>query len=503
MRKTLFKKYLGITSTVILISFLILCFVMLVFVSGYWKSEKRELLHKNAQSVAGIAEVSVISVERGKYILDKTRMQNFMMAFAQNINSDIFITNTGGQSILAAFGSGGDVDSTRKIEPDIMKQALRGRYNAEGILSGVYKHPYYVVGVPIMVETRDGASTIGAVFTASSTTSFNAFRWEMVRIFLLAAVAAFLVSFCIIWLFSYRLVQPLRKMAAAAHAFGEGDFSIRVPVSSRDEIGQLAVAFNKMADSLASGESARRNFIANVSHELKTPMTTIAGFVDGILDGTIPPEREKHYLTIVSQEIKRLSRLVHTMLSLSRIDSGELCLHPSRFDITNIVLIVFLSFEQKIEARKIDVQGLEKAKSLFIEGDEDMIHQVVYNLVDNAVKFTNEGGYIRVSVTDGSDRVTVSIENSGAGIAPGELPLIFDRFFKTDKSRSQERNGLGLGLYIVQTIIHLHGGEITAQSEEGKYCRFQFWLPKKTGPQRDGQRRLVETTAELPPTSDK
>ena len=141
-----------------------------------------------------------------------------------------------------------------------------------------------------------------------------------------------MVSFCAVWLFSYKLVRPLRNMAAAAHSFGEGDFSVRVAVTTQDEIGQLAVAFNNMASSLSSGESVRRNFIANVSHELKTPMTTIAGFIDGILDGTIPPDKQGHYLKIVSQEAKRLSRLVRTMLDLSKIDSGELKLRFGRFD---------------------------------------------------------------------------------------------------------------------------------------------------------------------------
>ena len=503
MRKTLFKKYLGITSSVILVSFLILSLVMLIFVSGYWKNEKRSLLHKNAESVAGIAETSVITVKRKEYTLDATRMQAFVMAFAQNIDSDIFITNLGGKPLLAAYGSGGDVDGTKKVGPDVMRQTLGGRYSAEGTLGGIYKRPYYIVGVPITVQAPDGPTAIGAVFAACNTSSFNAFRWEMVKIFLLAAIAAFLVAFCIVWLFSYRMVQPLRNMAAAARAFGEGNFSVRVAVSSQDEIGQLAAAFNNMADSLASGENARRNFIANVSHELKTPMTTIAGFIDGILDGTIPPEREKHYLTIVSQEVKRLSRLVHTMLNLSRIDSGELRLHPARFDLTNTILVALLSFEQKIEAKHIAVQGLENAESLFVDGDPDMIHQVVYNLIDNAVKFTNEGGYIRISVTDKPDRTVVSIENSGPGIPPDELPLVFDRFYKTDKSRSQERNGLGLGLYIVRTIIHLHGGEITAQSEQNKYCRFEFWLPKKIEPHGRGEeRRLVDTTADDPPAPD-
>ena len=240
----------------------------------------------------------------------------------------------------------------------------------------------------------------------------------------------------------------------------------------------------------------RRNFIANISHELKTPMTTIAGFIDGILDGTIPPEKQKHYLGIVSQEVKRLSRLVRTMLDLSRIDSGEMKLRPARFDLTNTVFSALLSFEDAIETKKIEVRGLEDTESIFVDGDPDMIHQVVYNLIDNAVKFTNEGGYIEIRVRGIPGKTVVSVENSGAGIAPDELPLIFDRFYKTDKSRSQDKNGMGLGLYIVRTIIRLHGGEIKAESVQNEFCRFVFWLPKKIEQPRGETRHLVETSGE-------
>ena len=174
-------------------------------------------------------------------------------------------------------------------------------------------------------------------------------------------------------------------------------------------------------------------------------MTTIAGFIDGILDGTIPKEQESKYLHIVSDEVKRLSRLVKSMLDLSRIDSGEMKLHPSRFDITHTVVTTLLTFEQKIDEKGIEIRGLEEAAPQEVWGDQDLLHQVVYNLIENAVKFTNEGGYIAVQVSDSIDRTTVVIENSGPGIAPEDLPMIFERFYKTDKSRSRDKNGMGWG----------------------------------------------------------
>ncbi|HHV31035.1 MAG: HAMP domain-containing histidine kinase [Ruminococcaceae bacterium] len=478
MQKTLFKKYLRITSLIIAVSFLILSVVMLAFVSGYWKSEKRALLQKNSQSVADIAAASVTAVDSNVFI-HKGQMQVFVDAFSDNTDADIFVTNTDGEMIIASYTDKTNVDLTKRVKSDIMKQVLAGRYTAQGDMGGIYTQPYYTVGVPILAYVNGQKTIIGAVFTSYNVRSFNSFRMDILRVFLFSAIAAFIVAFCAVWLFSYNLVRPLRNMAAAARAFGEGNFSIRVPVTGQDEIGELAVAFNNMASSLASGESVRRNFIANVSHELKTPMTTIAGFIDGILDGTIPPEKQNQYLKIVSQEVKRLSRLVRTMLDLSRIDSGELRLRPARFDLTNTILVSLLSFEKPIEDKKIEIRGLENAESLFVDGDPDMIHQVVYNLIENAVKFTNEGGYIEITISDYSNRTVVAVQNSGQGIAPDELPLIFDRFYKTDKSRSQDKNGMGLGLYIVKTIIRLHGGEISVSSVQNEFCRFEFWLPKK------------------------
>ena len=503
MKKTLFKKYLRIMTAVILLSFFIISVVIMLFVTSYWKSEKRSLLQKSAQSVAELTAESVMQMDSDSYFLlngGRLRMQRFVAAFAKNIESDIFVTNTDGELILIAYGSSGDsANATKPVSGDIMQKVLRGHYTAEGNMNGIYKNTYYIEGLPIVLRGAGKSDmVIGAVFAAYNTETFTAFRWTIVKVLLWALLAAFVISFAVVWLFTYRLVQPLRKMASAANSFGEGNFSVRVPVTTNDEIGQLVLAFNNMADSLASSEASSRSFIANVSHELKTPMTTIAGFIDGILDGTIPPEKEKYYLGIVSQEVKRLSRLVRTMLDLSRIDSGALKLRPIRFDITNTVSVALLSFEQKIETKKIEVQGLEDTQSLFIEGDPDMLHQVVYNLIDNAVKFTDEGGYLKISISQSNGRTTVSVENSGPGIAPDELPMVFERFYKTDKSRSRDKNGMGLGLYIVRTIIRLHGGEITVSSEPDKYTRFEFWVPDKCNTPHSENSRMVETTAEAP-----
>ena len=425
MQKSLFRKYLKITSFTILLSFFLLGLVMLAFSTSNWQEEKQRLLERNADSVSSIAAESMIKVSDGQYVITREqgdKLQTFMTAFAENIDSDIFITDLSGSVIASAYGSG-LTPETSDISPELVARAVNNQYIGQTTMNGMYSTSCYVVGVPITYSPADGDPVnVGAVFASCSFRSFSDYRANLIQMFLLAAVAAFMVSFCIVWLYSYSLVRPLRDMASAARSFGDGNFSRRVPITGDDEIGQLAIAFNNMASSLATSESVRRNFIANVSHELKTPMTTIAGFIDGILDGPIPQEKQRYYLQIVSDEVKRLSRLVRTMLDLSRIDSGELHLRPARFDITQTIFSALLSFERPIEEKRLEIRGLEDAESLFVDGDPDMIHQVMYNLIENAVKFTNEGGYIQIGVIDCENRTVVRVRNSGPAFPRTRFP---------------------------------------------------------------------------------
>ena len=248
----------------------------------------------------------------------------------------------------------------------------------------------------------------------------------------------------------------------------KGDFSKRIPVTSDDEIGELAVSFNQMTNSLVQLEGMRKSFVANVSHELKTPMTTIGGFIDGILDGTIEPEKQSYYLQIVSDEVRRLSRLVQSMLSMAKLEL---------FDFRELLCTIVVSQEQRIEAAKLNITGLDEIQSVSVNADKDLIHQVIYNLVDNAVKFTNETGTIDFKVKTDSKKLTFTITNTGKGIPESELPYVFERFYKVDKSRSANKSSTGLGLYIVKTIVKAHGGSITAASRENQFTAFSVVLP--------------------------
>jgi len=318
--------------------------------------------------------------------------------------------------------------------------------------------------------------------------AINAFKGEdssdkivpkVITTTLLGGVIAMVVLFIIVFICTYKASRPISQMTNATKRYAEGDFSERIPVERDDEIGELTTSFNRMATALSITENSRRAFVANVSHELKTPMTTIGGFIDGIVDGTIPPEKQDYYLKIVSSEVKRLSRLVNQMLNLSRIEEGKTQVNPTEFNISKQLVDTILTFEKHIVDKGIGITGLDTLDAIYLYADEDMINQVIYNLVENAIKFTPQNGRIDFHIEETNNNVSISVGNTGDGIPSEQLPRIFERFYKVDSSRSYDKKGAGLGLYLVKTLVELHGGQVNVSSTEGEYTQFSFSLPKK------------------------
>ncbi len=482
MQKSLFKKYLLITMGIVLAGYIVLVSVMMAFFTNFWEGQTKERLTQNASSIANYARGATELDEDGSgYTMDVNVLNYLINTISSNIGADIFITDLEGNRLTGAYAEKEQDEDITPVPIQHVEMASEGFCEFRSDFSGFYSSAYYTVGIPLIVESGNGDEKqviAGAIFASTKDMATAEYQLATLQIFALSAVLTLGLTFVVVWLFTYKMVKPLRDMSVASKAIGEGNFAVRVPVQSADEIGQLSMALNNMANSLSSVEGMRRSFIANVSHELKTPMTTIGGFIDGILDNTIPKEKQSYYLRIVSKEVKRLSRLVKSMLDLSKIDSGEMKLNPVKFDISATIFSTLLTFETAIEEREIQILGLEDLGSQCVWGDQDLIHQVIYNLVENAVKFTNDGGYIRFLVTDSFDRTFIAIENSGQGIDSDDLPMIFDKFYKTDKSRSMDTKGMGLGLYLVKTILRLHEGDICAKSEKDEYCRFEMYLPK-------------------------
>ena len=403
-----------------------------------------------------------------------------MASIAMISNSHIIVADSSGKILFATDGSRFITDSNTQLPEDVVAQVLNeGEYNGMTSLGGVYPERRYTSGLPVTNQIGPIVVTQGMVLVAASASNLNEMWASTATIFFFSAVVVFLISVIASTLTSAYQTRPLNEMAEAARKFGQGEFDVRVTgyEDRGDEVSDLAEAFNSMANSLEKVESQRAEFIANVSHELKTPMTTIAGFAEGILDGTIPPERERESLEIVVSETRRLSRLVRRMLDLSRLNAlAETTVTAQEaFDFTEVMSRVLISLETKITDRQLDVEVQMPEDKLMVWGDPDSITQVCYNLLDNAAKFAAPGTAITVQITKKDGKAHTVIRNLGATIPPDELPLLFERFHKADYSRSMDREGVGLGLYIVKTILGNLKENITVTSEDG-VTQFHFTL---------------------------
>lgn len=346
-------------------------------------------------------------------------------------------------------------------------------------MDGLLDRKYGVLVTPFQYTNTQ--TYAGALIVCYSAGTPNDLTVNTVKTIVLASLWVMIASFVAVYFITEKIVSPIKQMTYATRNFAKGKFDVKIPVVGEDEIAELATAFNSMADSLANYEYTRSSFLANVSHDLRTPMTSIAGFIDGILEGAIPPEKQPYYLGIIGQEVKRLSRLVSSLLDISRMESGNRKFEKTPFDICEMARIILLSFEAKIDSKKLDVEFDAPEDKLIVYSDKDAINQVLYNICDNAVKFSKDGGKYRISITEEQTKVVVKIYNEGVGISAEDIPHVFDRFYKSDKSRGLDKTGVGLGLYICKTIMDNLGEDISVSSRQGEYCEFTIKLTKQKG----------------------
>lgn len=468
--KSIYFKNFAATAAMVLFSFLILGTAFVFLGRSYVISEYRGNMVSNAEEVSHAAQALVRSGE-----LTSWDLRMVISTLAQSTGNHIFITDTDGTVVSCSCRNIACEHLGRTLTGSAMTQLRSdGKLNLITSLGGFYSSAHYVVAQPINIGSA--ARIVGYVFvTTNSATIIDGWR-TFVWVFLAASAAVMMIALLLSLVTSKRMAQPLDEMAVAAKKFAHGDFSARVTDDGRtDEVGALISAFNTMADSLETSEERRNAFIANVSHELKTPMTTIAGFADGILDGTIPPEKERESLQVISSETRRLSRLVRRMLELSRLQSSERVAAQEQFDVAEVLLRVLVSLESKITEKDLDVQTQLPDGPVMVWGDPDAVTQVCYNLLDNAVKFSSPQGRLTLRITTKAGKAYIAIGNQGETIPPQQLTHIFDRFHKADSSRSTHKDGVGLGLYIVKTILNTYKEDITVTSQDG-FTEFTFTL---------------------------
>ena len=441
---------------------------------NYAKGEKSEELQSKAEMVGKLA-VTYLEADGAAYPADLQQLASFAASVS---DVDFLVCNTNGNVLLTTDeGLEGQVVTL----PEELTNAVlqEGLYEGRSRAGGLYKENRFMLGVPAV--SPSSGRVVGLVFAVTEISAINNMWRAFAGLFFMTSIVVLMLAFVASSVVSMQQTKPIQDMLRATRQYAQGNFDIRMEESTRnDEIAELARSFNAMADSLQQTERQRREFIANISHELKTPMTTIAGYTDGILDGTIPPENEKQYLQIISDESRRLSRLVRRMLDVSQLQAMDPLKMGNHFDICESMRRVLISLEKKITDRDLDVDADIPEEPILVMGDNDLITQVIYNLLENATKFATPGStlYLGVTPIDGKARVTV--RNQGETISAQELPLLFERFHKSDKSRSEDKTGVGLGLYIVKTILEQHKEKINVTSENGVTV-FSFSLTiKKT-----------------------
>jgi len=421
---------------------------------------------------AVVARLSAGYLRNGSFA-SQTELSTLTSFAASMSDLNFLICDTEGRTLLSTDASLDGLSIT--IPQDLMDKTMtKGTGSDRSDLNGVYAEKRLLVGVPV---TDTAGTQVGAVFAVSVDHSSLDEMWQgFIGLFVMTACVVLMVAFMASSVTAMRQVQPIREMVAATRRYADGDFDIRMKDTDRnDEIGELASSFNTMAENLQQTERKRREFIANISHELKTPMTTIAGYTDGILDGTIPYESEKQYLQIIAGESRRLSRLVRRMLDVSQLQAMDPLKNGCHFDLCESMRRVLISMEKKITDRGLDVDADIPEEPILVLGDNDMITQVIYNLLENAAKFATPGSVLYLGVVRRDGKARVTVRNEGDTIPAAELPLLFERFHKSDKSRSEDKTGVGLGLYIVKTILEQHREKIDVTSEDG-VTTFSFSL---------------------------
>ena len=428
---------------------------------NYTVSEKRSEMRDRANLIAQLS-VSYLLPDDETETTQEDALRALAGVASRMTDVDFLICNKGGDVLLTS--DSGLVGKSVRVPEEIVTKTFAegGGYEGRSTV-GVYEQKKFVVGVPM---TGEDGQVLGLVLAVMDGTALMEMWRSFIGLFFMLSAIILLIAFVTSSVTSMNQIKPITEMVQATRAYADGNFDVRMQeTSSGGEIGELATAFNAMADSLQETERQRRDFIANVSHELKTPMTTIAGYTDGILDGTIPPEKERQYLQIISDESRRLSRLVRRMLDISQIQNQEM--KKEEFDLCESARIALLSMEQKIMGRGLDVDAEIPEDSVMVQGDRDLITQVMYNLLENAAKFAAPSSTLYLGLTVNGEKAYVTVRNVGNTIPAEEIPLLFERFHKSDKSRSEDKDGYGLGLYVVKTILAQHKEKITVTSENG------------------------------------
>ena len=466
MKKTLYSKFL-------LAYVIFACFGFLVvatFVSNmtleHLKREKADALYREATLVANTYASDLYN---NKAALETVKQQ--LDALSIYLDAQIWIINPSGRMIMTTEQP---LDlNTEQVISDFDPTITQGSFYTTGHFFNCFSEERLSVFAPITSHYKVHGYVVIHITMADIRDSSE----NLLNISYIMLLIFFLLSLIILIFFTEMVYLPLRRIIAATEQYAAGNMHYELPVDSEDEMGYLAASLSYMASEIARSEDNQKKFIANISHDFRSPLTSIKGYLEAMLDGTIPPELHEKYIGIVLNETERLTKLTNSLLSLNNLNLKGMVLEKKVFDINDIIRSTAASFEGTCQKKRIDINLVLTGEHLPVLADKDKIEQVLYNLLDNAIKFSHTDSAVKLETTEKHGKVFVSVKDTGIGIPRESLKLIFDRFYKTDLSRGKDKKGTGLGLAITKEIIHAHNENINVISTEGVGSEFIFTLP--------------------------
>ncbi|MFZ5351327.1 MAG: sensor histidine kinase [Bacillota bacterium] len=466
---TLFRKLLITYGVTIIVSFILLAVLLMNFLDRYFVESKKQLLFEQGKTIANDIVLAYYTGVR-----DRQSLNNNLMILDTYLNARIWLVDEEG-TVLLVSGENEDGGLGKSIDADKLRSLYRGYQILErGRFGSMLKEYSLTVGYPIFI----GESFKGGVLIHASLAELQRTLRDVYKITIGTILISMLFAYTGLFFQIKRISKPLKEISEASRKIASGEFQKRLRIDTDDEIEELGRSFNHMAESLEKIEENRANLVANISHDLRTPMTSIIGFIEGILDGTIPEENHKKYLNIILEESKRLVKITNDILELSNMQQGAVSFSKAVFELNEAIRRRLISFEKRIMEKKLDVELVLDNDKNYVYSDSIYIDRVLQNLLDNAVKFSPEGGKISIRSYSDNSKVKVEIMNNGADINEAELKKIWERFHKGDPSRGRHKSGFGLGLAIVKEIIHQLDEEIRVESNDG-FVKFTFTITAK------------------------
>ena len=467
MKQTLYRKFLICYIMIGILSFFLVSLGGSYLVERHLEQSLSEALYKEANNIA-----SYDTVKHNISSSNLDAVKQTLTAIATFQDADVWIINNQNQIIV----------NTAKTDSDARPVAIAsfdptewgGNYYQVGDFYGHFKNDRLSVIAPITSDM----TTKGYIAIHYQMNTLYQSRSDILSIMQLIFLLIYVLAFSMLLLYRKKVDIPLQYIMRGTEEYANGNLSYKIPVESDDEIGHLANTLNYMSDTMNQNGEYQREFISNVSHDFRSPLTSIKGYVEAMLDGTIPPEMQGKYLKIIAYESERLEKLTRSLLTLNELDVKKRLMQLKRFDINETINTTANTFEGICTERKIRLELILSGRELFVWADMEQIQQVLYNLLDNAIKFSEDNSSIILETTEKNGTVFVSVKDHGCGIPKESLSKIWDRFYKTDSSRGKDRKGTGLGLSIVKEILNAHNQNINVISTEGVGTEFIFTLEK-------------------------